>query len=84
VLIGKEQVQKGTYANANAAVAFLHIFVAFGKGPFGFKCHCYVTAMAATCVGLAVFDVRRGLGAGERSRFVTRSQGFTVEAAWLG
>jgi hypothetical protein len=54
---GKEQLWKSTYAHTDTAVAFLNILVAFGKGPFGLECHFYVAAVAAACVGLAVFDI---------------------------
>jgi hypothetical protein len=80
VSAGKERAEKGTYAHAYTAVAFLNIFMAFGKGPFGLECHCYVPAVAAACVGLAVFDIRRRFRACERSGFVAWVEGFAVES----
>jgi hypothetical protein len=75
-----EKGGRGTDSHADAAVAFLNVFVAAADGIFGLKGHGHVAAVAASSICFAVFDFGCRLGPGEGVGLVAGLEVFAFES----
>ena len=71
--------RRKTYTSADAAVAFLDVFMTFTEGTLGLQYDCCIATMAASCIGFRVLDFYRWLRSSQwRVRSVGWLRGFAI------